>query len=40
MAEIFEYKFDTPLYKGTASFNTGLFIGGKFVAPVEGGKIE
>lgn len=40
MTSIFEYTFDTPSYKGTASINTGLFINGKFVDPVEGGNIE
>ena len=40
MATPFEYTFDTPVYKGTLKLNTGLFIGGNWVQPVEGGKIE
>ncbi|KAF9522548.1 aldehyde dehydrogenase [Crepidotus variabilis] len=31
MPATFTHQFDTPLYKGTSSFNTGLFIDGKFV---------
>lgn len=31
MPETFSYKFDTPGFKGTSTFNTGLFINGKFV---------
>lgn len=37
MPSTFEYSFDTPSYKGKIALNTGLFIGGKFVDPVEGG---
>lgn len=40
MTNSFEYVFDTPVYKGTVSFNTGLFIGGEWHEPVEGGKID
>ncbi|KAJ7191744.1 aldehyde dehydrogenase [Mycena pura] len=32
--------FDTPSYKGTITFNTGLFIDGKWVDPVEPGSID
>ncbi|TFK33766.1 aldehyde dehydrogenase domain-containing protein [Crucibulum laeve] len=31
MPTTFDYTWDTPAYKGTTSFNTGLYIGGKFV---------
>ena len=31
MPTLFTYEFDTPVYKGKVSFNTGLFIDGKFV---------
>ncbi|KAF9526799.1 aldehyde dehydrogenase [Crepidotus variabilis] len=31
MPATFTYQFDTPLYKGTSSFSTGIFIDGKFV---------
>ncbi|KAF4610319.1 hypothetical protein D9613_010285 [Agrocybe pediades] len=31
MPSTFEYKWDTPKYKGQTSFSTGLFIGGQFV---------
>ncbi|KAJ7584420.1 aldehyde dehydrogenase [Mycena floridula] len=40
MPSTFEYKFDTPAFKGTTSFNTGLFINGKFVDSVDGDKID
>ena len=40
MPNVFSYTFDTPVYKGTAKFNTGLYIGGKWVDPVEGGTHE
>ncbi|KAK1230877.1 hypothetical protein PQX77_006016, partial [Marasmius sp. AFHP31] len=36
----FELQLDTQAYKGTVSVNTGLFIGGKWVDPVEGGTID
>ncbi len=36
----FTYQFDTPTYKGSSSFSTGLFIGGKFVNGSDGGTIE
>ncbi|KAG7097972.1 hypothetical protein E1B28_005282 [Marasmius oreades] len=35
MADVFKLDLDTPTYKGTVSVNTGLFINGKFVDPVE-----
>ncbi|KAH6904624.1 aldehyde dehydrogenase [Coprinopsis sp. MPI-PUGE-AT-0042] len=31
MPSSFSYQWDTPAYKGKTDFNTGLFIGGKFV---------
>ncbi|KAL4063401.1 aldehyde dehydrogenase domain-containing protein [Scleroderma yunnanense] len=31
MPTVFTYKFDTPVYKGDVSFETGLFINGQFV---------
>jgi aldehyde dehydrogenase (NAD+) len=40
MADVFEHKFDTPLFKGTTKVHTGLFIDGKWVEPVEKAKIE
>jgi len=40
MPNEFTYKFDTELYKASVTFNTGLFIDGEFVDPVEGGTIE
>ncbi|TEB19307.1 aldehyde dehydrogenase [Coprinellus micaceus] len=36
----FEYEFDTPVYKGSTSFETGLFIGGDFVDGSDLGTIE
>ncbi|THU97075.1 aldehyde dehydrogenase [Dendrothele bispora CBS 962.96] len=35
MAEIFSLTLDTPAYKGDATINTGLFINGKWVKPVD-----
>ena len=40
MPESFTHKFDTPAYKGTASINTGLFINGVFVDPVDKQTLE
>ncbi|EMD41318.1 hypothetical protein CERSUDRAFT_78973 [Gelatoporia subvermispora B] len=31
MPSTFDYTWDTPVYKGSTSFSTGLYIGGKFV---------
>jgi len=36
MPSTFSYQWDTPVYKGSTSFNTGLFIGGEFVDGVNG----
>ncbi|KAF9255421.1 aldehyde dehydrogenase [Marasmius fiardii PR-910] len=36
----FKLDLNTPSYKGTVSINTGLFIAGKWVDPVEGGTID
>ncbi|KAF8647366.1 hypothetical protein AX16_006761 [Volvariella volvacea WC 439] len=40
MSSTFTYTFDTPAYKGTTTFNTGLFIGGKYVDPVEPATVD
>ncbi|KIM37663.1 hypothetical protein M413DRAFT_76887 [Hebeloma cylindrosporum] len=40
MPGTYTHKFDTPAYKGEVTINTGLFIGGKWVDPVEGGTID
>ncbi|SJL11549.1 uncharacterized protein ARMOST_14954 [Armillaria ostoyae] len=32
----FSHKFDTPVYKGTTSFPTGLFINGHVINPSDG----
>ncbi|KAG7086192.1 hypothetical protein E1B28_002155 [Marasmius oreades] len=40
MPGTWETKLDTPTFKGSLSLNTGLFIDGKWVDPVEGGKID
>ncbi|KAF4610135.1 hypothetical protein D9613_010211 [Agrocybe pediades] len=40
MPSTFEYKWDTPKYKGQTSFNTGLFIGGQFVDGSRGTTID
>ena len=40
MPTSFTYDFDTPVYKGKTAFDTGLFIGGKFVDGSEGKTIE
>lgn len=40
MPEIFNYKFDTPAFKGEVSMPTGLLINGKWVDGSEGGFIE
>ena len=31
MPSTFTHEFDTPVYKGKVSFNTGIFINGQFV---------
>jgi aldehyde dehydrogenase (NAD+) len=36
----FTHQFDTKPFKGTSTFETGLFIDGKFVDGSEGGTIE
>ncbi|KAJ8483087.1 hypothetical protein ONZ45_g14722 [Pleurotus djamor] len=40
MPTTFTLDLDTPTYKGSVSVNTGLFIDGKFVDPVDGGSID
>ncbi|KAG6918035.1 hypothetical protein DXG01_016887 [Tephrocybe rancida] len=35
MSATFTYTFDTPTFKGTSTINTGLFINGAFVPPVD-----
>ena len=36
MPNVFEYEFNTEQFKGKVKFNTGLYIGGKFVDGVDG----
>ena len=40
MPSTFTYKFNSPTYQGTSSFNTGLFINGQFVDGSDGTTIE
>ncbi|KAF9563465.1 aldehyde dehydrogenase [Agrocybe pediades] len=40
MPGTYTHNFDTPAYKGSVTVNTGLFIGGKWVDPVQGGSVE
>jgi hypothetical protein len=40
MTGTFTYEFDTPIYKGSATIPTGLFINGQFVDPVDAATIE
>jgi len=40
MPEIFSYEWDTDVYKGKTSFNTGLFINGQYVDGCKGTTIE
>jgi len=40
MPSTFTKQWDTPKYKGTTSFNTGLFIGGEFKDGASGTLIE
>lgn len=40
MPSSWTHQFNTELFKGSASVNTGLFINGKFVDPVDGETIE
>ncbi|KAH7907708.1 putative 1-pyrroline-5-carboxylate dehydrogenase [Hygrophoropsis aurantiaca] len=40
MSSTFTYQFDTATYKGFSTLNTGLFIDGEFVDPVEKGTID
>ncbi|KAF6744112.1 aldehyde dehydrogenase [Ephemerocybe angulata] len=40
MPDTFTYNFDTAAYKGAVTINTGLFIGGEWVDPIEGELIE
>ncbi|KAG6332120.1 hypothetical protein ID866_6972 [Astraeus odoratus] len=40
MPTIFTHKFDTPVYNGTVSFSTGLYINGQFVDGSNGSVIE
>ncbi|KAF7760325.1 hypothetical protein Agabi119p4_11001 [Agaricus bisporus var. burnettii] len=37
MPQTYTHTFDTPVYKGSVTINTGLFIGGQWVDPVDGG---
>ena len=40
MPGTYTHKFDTAVYKGEVTINTGLFINGQFVDPVDGETIE
>jgi aldehyde dehydrogenase (NAD+) len=40
MPSTFTYQWDTPVYKGSTSINTGLFINGQFVDGVKKTTIE
>ncbi|KAH6897921.1 aldehyde dehydrogenase [Coprinopsis sp. MPI-PUGE-AT-0042] len=40
MPTSFTYQFDTPVYKGTSSYETGLFINGEFVDGAKGTTID
>ncbi|KAF9445252.1 aldehyde dehydrogenase [Macrolepiota fuliginosa MF-IS2] len=40
MTKTYTHNFDTPMFKGKVTINTGLYINGKWVDPVEGGAIE
>lgn len=40
MPGTFTHQFDTALYKGSVTVNTGLFIGGQFVDPIDKETIE
>ncbi|KAF7778468.1 hypothetical protein Agabi119p4_2813 [Agaricus bisporus var. burnettii] len=39
MPQTYTHNFDTPTYKGSVTFNTGLFIDGKWTDPVQGGDL-
>ncbi|KAL5478608.1 hypothetical protein ACEPAI_2793 [Sanghuangporus weigelae] len=40
MPQTFSYDFDTPTFKGKTSFSTGLYINGKSVDGIDGGKYD
>lgn len=40
MPAVFTQQLDTPSYQGTVTVNTGLFINGEFVDPVDKQTIE
>jgi hypothetical protein len=40
MPSTFTHQFDTATYKGAITINTGLYIDGKFVDPVEPATVE
>lgn len=40
MPSTFTHNFDTPAFKGSTTLNTGLFINGQWVDPVDNGTIE
>ncbi|KAL4256090.1 aldehyde dehydrogenase family protein [Pleurotus pulmonarius] len=40
MPQVLNYEFNTAAYTGKSTVNTGLFIDGKWVDPIEGGLIE
>ena len=40
MVQTFTYQLDTPAYSGSISVNTGLYINGRYVDPVDLDTIE
>ena len=40
MPQVLNYEFNTAAYTGKTTVNTGLFIDGKWVDPIQGGIIE
>ncbi|KAF9445644.1 aldehyde dehydrogenase [Macrolepiota fuliginosa MF-IS2] len=40
MPKTYTHHFDTPTFKGSITVNTGLYINGKWVDPVEGGTVD
>lgn len=40
MPSSFTHQFDTALYKGSVTVNTGLFINGEYVDSIDGETIE
>ncbi|KIL58093.1 hypothetical protein M378DRAFT_15832 [Amanita muscaria Koide BX008] len=40
MPSTYSHHFDTPVFKGAVTINTGLYINGQWVDPVEGDTID